>query len=185
MNGPCHLACDSCQTGSLVFFVDELLSFVSGTGKTRYNRLFDATRPKPNFNPLPIDMKKSHFFLFCVLLFWVPLTTGCGDIEDEGKLESISVVPESYHAKLNSHPKQFLAVGHYSNGTTDDITNEVKWTDDSTTDSAISHVYPGLVYFRSVGWFAVIAKQADATGDEEIKGMALICVWKEASTDCQ
>jgi len=126
-------------------------------------------------------MKKRFTALVAGLFFF---TFGCADIDDGKKLESITVIPDYWPVKINSRPKQFIAIGYYSDDSEEDITSEVTWSDDATGDAMISAEYPGLVYFRQSGWFAVIAKHVDVTADTEVKGKADICVWSDASSDC-
>jgi trimeric autotransporter adhesin len=58
-------------------------------------------------------------------------------------LQSISVSPATATVAA-SQTQQFLATGHYSDGTTPDITSMVTWTSDTPGVAAMSSTTPGL-----------------------------------------
>ncbi|MCP4755223.1 MAG: hypothetical protein GY866_30510 [Proteobacteria bacterium] len=132
-------------------------------------------------------------FLQCLLYFavfcFICALMGCADADDTRTLESITVKPgsktvaEIYCFQLDSQPEQFAAVGNYSNNSTEDLTQEATWTDDSTTDTLLSTEYPGLVYFRRTGYVAIVAKYTEEGSEDEIKGMALIDISTNAVAD--
>ena len=59
-------------------------------------------------------------------------------------LQSISVSPATVTVAA-SGTQQFMATGHYSDGTTPDITSTVTWTSDTTTVAAFTSGTAGLV----------------------------------------
>jgi len=109
-----------------------------------------------------------------LLLIAVIFLTTCADIETDPVLESIKVIPETHTATLNSEPRQFYAVGYYDDDSTDDLTEQATWTDDSTGGGLLSTAFKGLVYFRKVGWFAVVATFNDVTADTEYTAKSTI-----------
>lgn len=93
-------------------------------------------------------------------LFWAGpwmillLLMGC---KDSGTLESISVTPEAQTVELYAEPIQYAATGNYTDGSTKDLTEDVTWTTDSTTDNLFSANVPGLLSPRTAGSWVLVA----------------------------
>ena len=109
-------------------------------------------------------INRIHYLIFVAILV---LMNGCADVESDPVLQVLKVNPETHTATINAQPKQFYAVGYYDDGSTRDLTQTATWTDDSTSDSLLSSEFPGLVYFRQVGWFAIVATFEDASADAD------------------
>ena len=117
-----------------------------------------------------MSRKPILFLTVAVILF-----TACGDIEEAPVLEELKIVPAEYSETLNAKPKQFYAVGYYSDDSTTDLTDEATWAaSDSTGDSLLSSSIPGMVFFVKIGWFAISAKYIDVSSDEPFSATALV-----------
>ena len=114
---------------------------------------------------------KYCFFLFAFSI----ILAGCADIEEVPVLDDFKVVPAEHEAKKDSKPKQFYAVGYYSDDSTNDLTDESTWaTNDSTGDSLLNSSIPGMVFFVKTGWHAIIATYHDVSSDKDFSATALI-----------
>ncbi|MCL9782713.1 Ig-like domain-containing protein [Vibrio sp. S4M6] len=60
-------------------------------------------------------------------------------------LDRIEVLPSSSDIPLVGLSQQMQAIGHYDNGSTLDLTSQVAWTDDDTTDSVVTLSDKGIV----------------------------------------
>ncbi len=124
----------------------------------------------------------------CFVLSLLVVIYGCQDEEKE--LESLKVYSEDASPDLSEYPctlydyKQFVATGYYNDDSSEDLTEEVTWSEDSTDDVLVDDI-PGLVHCAQTGSFLLIAKytiQVSSGGytttndseENEIMGYAVI-----------
>lgn len=93
-----------------------------------------------------------------------------GGCKDSGTLESITVTPEAQSVDLYADPIQYTATGNYTDDSTADLTDEVEWTVDSTSDNLFSTNVPGLLSPRTQGSWILVATFPTADSSSDIIG---------------
>jgi trimeric autotransporter adhesin len=88
--------------------------------------------------------------MFCVLL--VVIASSCGSSNSGPTLTGIDITPIS-PAILVNDTQQFKATGHFSDGSTADLTANASWSSSNTTVATIENFgkQPGLATGKSAG----------------------------------
>lgn len=119
-------------------------------------------------------MLKTVVIIFCFALV-ISLSYGC---KERHAIESIEISPvtENSNDKTASGKyvcdpdgeayRQFEVTGLYSDDDNEDLTDEVTWSTDSSDDSVLSTVIPGMVYCNNdYGVFGVMATYELESGE--------------------
>ncbi|MDT8445407.1 MAG: hypothetical protein RRB13_00755 [bacterium] len=114
---------------------------------------------------------KLQRWLSLAIALWV-----IGGCKDSGTLDSIAVTPEKLSVSLYDEPIQYTATGSYSNGDSKDLTEEVVWSVDSTSDNLFSTAVPGLLSPRTAGSFVLTATFAVTDTSSDIVGYTTLRV---------
>jgi len=87
---------------------------------------------------------------FCLLL--VAIASSCGTSHSGPTLTGIDLNPISPNILVN-HTQQFTATGHFSDGSTANLTTNANWSSDNTTVATIENfgTQPGLATGKSAG----------------------------------
>jgi len=95
-------------------------------------------------------IRSSASVMFCLLL--ALMGASCGSSHSGPTLTGIDITPISPIIHV-SHMQQFTATGHFSDGTTADLTINANWSSDDTTVATIENLgtQPGLATGKNVG----------------------------------
>lgn len=94
--------------------------------------------------------KSGASVMFC--LFLTVIASSCGSSHSGPTLTGIDISPISPNILVNG-TQQFTATGHFSDGSSGDLTTNANWSSDNTTVATIESIgtQPGLATGKSAG----------------------------------
>jgi hypothetical protein len=111
-------------------------------------------------------------------------TTGCGTVSSTATLTAITIIPGSQTVASPGLTGQFLAVGSFSDGSTQDLTSSSVWSSSSAQIATVGTgaTNPGLATAVSQGVATITAKYTTAGTSTAIIGTATFTVSSGTTT---